>query len=117
MNRSELLAYVKNEYGIEPEYPWMSMPDNAILRNTHNRKWFAALLRVKRSQLGLAGDEPVDIVNLKVDLADGAALTLGDGIFPGYHMNHRHWISVLLDSNVPDGLIESLIADSRALTA
>ena len=36
-------------------------------------------------------------------------------IRPGYHMNKRHWISLLLDGGVPDEWIRALIFDSFAL--
>jgi len=34
------------------------------------------------------------------------------GIVPGWHSDKKHWISVYLDSDVPDGLIIELIAHS-----
>lgn len=36
---------------------------------------------------------------------------------PAYHMNKRHWISVVLDGSMPDSEILSLIEDSFQLTA
>lgn len=35
-----------------------------------------------------------------------------DGIRPGYHMNKKHWISLYLDSDVPDSMIRQLIRKS-----
>lgn len=32
-----------------------------------------------------------------------------DGIIPGYHMNKKHWNTVLMDGSVPDKLIYELI--------
>lgn len=37
-------------------------------------------------------------------------------VLPAYHMNKRHWITVLLDGSLSDEVIPSLIADSYALT-
>ncbi|SNS63189.1 MmcQ/YjbR family DNA-binding protein [Rhodococcoides kyotonense] len=37
------------------------------------------------------------------------------GIVPGYHMNKRHWITIQLDGDVPDGLVEDLIDESHSL--
>lgn len=34
----------------------------------------------------------------------------------GYHMNKRHWISVLLDGTLDEKVINKLIADSYAIT-
>lgn len=36
-------------------------------------------------------------------------------IIPGYHMNKRHWNSLLLDKSLPDELVFSLIDDSYEL--
>ena len=58
---------------------------------------------VRRDRLGLEGDEPVDCMNLKINdpmLHD--MLCHEDGIMPSYHMNKRHWITVLLDGTVAD---------------
>lgn len=32
-----------------------------------------------------------------------------EGVKPGYHMNHRHWISVYFKSDLSDGQIRSLV--------
>ena len=34
---------------------------------------------------------------------------------PGYHMNHRHWISVYFQGDLPDALVLELVRDSHAL--
>lgn len=36
-------------------------------------------------------------------------------ILPGYHMNKRHWNTLVLDGTLPDELILSLVDDSYAL--
>ncbi|WP_024873753.1 MmcQ/YjbR family DNA-binding protein [Saccharomonospora piscinae] len=36
-------------------------------------------------------------------------------ITPGYHLNKRHWNTILLDGSVPDGLVADLIAESYDL--
>jgi predicted DNA-binding protein (MmcQ/YjbR family) len=65
----------------------------------------------------LTGDEPEPkSVNLKCDPDDGLALrNQFDGVHEGYHMDHRHWITVDLNSDVPDGLLYELINDSYDL--
>ncbi len=55
-------------------------------------------------------------VNLKCD--PQRAVELRDeykGIIPGYHMNKRHWNTVMLDGSVPAKLIGELIDHSYAL--
>jgi len=36
-------------------------------------------------------------------------------ITPGYHLNKRHWNTVLLDGSVPDRLVQEMIEDSYDL--
>jgi predicted DNA-binding protein (MmcQ/YjbR family) len=38
------------------------------------------------------------------------------GIFPGWHMNKAHWLTVALDSTVEDEKIKFLVDMSFALT-
>ena len=52
MKKEEIFEYVKKQYGTMPEYLWAQSPDNAVLRHK-NGKWYAAILRVEKSKLGL----------------------------------------------------------------
>ena len=55
-------------------------------------------------------------LNLKCD--PGEALILRDifpSIIPGYHMNKKHWNTVILDGSVPQGEIERMIDNSFKL--
>jgi len=55
-------------------------------------------------------------VSVKADPDDAVALRAEHpGITPGYHLNKRHWITVVLDGAVPDGLVEQLVRESHAL--
>ena len=54
--------------------------------------------------------------NLKCDPDE--ALILRDifrGVIPGYHMNKRHWNTVVLDADVPRGEIERMMDRSYGL--
>lgn len=55
-------------------------------------------------------------VTLKCTPQDGEILTSQfAAIRPGYHMNKRHWISVLLEGDVEAGMIEDLCRHSYQL--
>jgi predicted DNA-binding protein (MmcQ/YjbR family) len=97
----ELFAYAANTYGVEPDYPFSVAPTYAVLRHQNNRKWFALVMDVPRSRLGLPDDERVDILNIKCDPILAGSLRLENGYFPAYHMNHEGWLTVLLDGTVP----------------
>ncbi|MFM9019747.1 MAG: MmcQ/YjbR family DNA-binding protein [Sediminibacterium sp.] len=40
-----------------------------------------------------------------------------EGIVPGYHMNKKHWNTVILDGSVPDKLVRELIDHSYELVS
>jgi predicted DNA-binding protein (MmcQ/YjbR family) len=55
-------------------------------------------------------------VNLKCDPERAVELRERyPGITPGYHMNKRHWNTVLTDGSVPDKLLLELADHSHAL--
>lgn len=66
MKREDIFKYVKRQYGTIPEYLWEKSPDNAVLRHK-NRKWYAVLMSIKKSKLGLEEDGMADIMNVKCE--------------------------------------------------
>ena len=55
-------------------------------------------------------------LNLKCDPAKAEILReIYPAILPGYHMNKRHWNSVILDGSIPPTEIMSMIDDSYDL--
>lgn len=42
----------------------------------------------------------VDIIDIKCDPDMISVQTQADGFLPGYHMNKRYWITILLDGTV-----------------
>lgn len=116
MNRAELEQFIRKYYSTEPDYPWMRYPNYAVFRHRSNQKWFAAILDVPKSKLGLQGEEPLDVVNLKCAPILMGPLREEPGIFPGYHMNKESWISVALDGSVVDDKIKLLLDMSYEAT-
>ncbi len=117
MNRESLKQYLQNQYAILPDSPWPDTPEAEVYRHPSNRKWFALVLHVSKRRLGLKDDTYVDIVNLKcdpilIDLMRGEA-----GIYPAYHMNKQHWITVPLDGSLADEKLYRLIEVSFSATA
>ena len=112
----KVLEYVKGQYGTEPEFLWAKFPNNAILRHKSHSKWYAALLIVSKRKLGISGDGTVDILNLKCAPVLIDSLVDRKSIFPGYHMNKDHWITVLLDGSVEDKSVFALIDQSYEMT-
>jgi len=96
-----LMKYILDTYGIEADYPFRPSADTAVFRNPRNRKWFAVLLdQLSKRNLGMQEDAKADVLNVKCDPVMNFALIDHQRIFPAYHMNKEHWISVLLDSSI-----------------
>ena len=115
MNRQELEKYVLDTYGVKPEYPWIKYPTFAVFRHEGNQKWFAVIMTIDKRKLGIDKDGKIDVVNLKCE--PNLAVTMWDqrGIYPAYHMNKEHWLTVTLDGCDGDNL-KFLLALSFDLT-
>ena len=115
--KNEVVSYVKQIYQVEPDYPFRTAPEYAVFRHSDNKKWFALLMNVNSSKLGLGSDKQIDILNLKCSPMMAGTLREQAGILPAYHMNRDNWISVLLDGTVPKETVCSLVDLSFNLTA
>lgn len=116
--RARVLRYAEDSYGVLPDYPWITEPDYAVLRHPDGgRKWFAVIMLLPASRLGIRGDAPVHVMNVKCDPALIGALIDRKSYFPAYHMNKEHWLSVRLDGGAPDEEIFRLTDLSFALTS
>lgn len=116
MNRQELQRYISEVYSTAPEFPWIKYPNYAVFRHQNNQKWFAAILEVPKSKLGLQGEGTLEIVNLKCDPAMVGSLRSEPGFFPAYHMNKENWISIALDDSVQGSKIKALLEISYDIT-
>lgn len=111
----KVIDYVKKKYGDDVEYLWEKFPENAIARRKDNSKWYLALLTVGKNRLGFDSEELVEVIDLRVDKDVLPELIKQDNIFPGYHMNKKHWISILLDGSVDIKKIYEFIDQSYIL--
>ena len=115
MTKQEFLSYCVDTYGISPDYPFDDLLETAVLRHTDSRKWFALVMRVPRRKLGIDCDELTDVVNLKLPTEMFGSFSAVDGVYPAYHMNKLHWISLLI-SEASDDTIRFLVNASYNAT-
>lgn len=114
--REKIQKKIEKKYGTAPEYLWKRSPSHAIYRHADNRKWFALIGTVSYHTIGMEQAGYVDIINVRCDPDMAGILWQQEGIFPGYHMNHRSWITLLLDGTVPEQQIMSLLDESFCST-
>lgn len=115
MTRQDFLAHCLDTYGTSADYPFDEDFETAVFRHTNNRKWYAVMMRVSRRKFGFDSDEVIDVVNLKLPVEMFGSFGAADGVYPAYHMNKVHWISVLLP-DVEENLLAFLVGVSYEAT-
>ena len=108
VRKQQFLSYCLNTYGTSPDYPFYDWMESAVLRHADNRKWYAIVLRVSRCKFGFDSDEVIDVVNLKLPTEMFGSFGAADGVYPAYHMNKLHWVSVILP-DAPDDVVQFLV--------
>ena len=108
MTKQEFFSYCLNTYSTSPDYPFDEDFETAVLRHADNRKWYALVMHVSRRKFGFDSDEVIDVINLKLPTEMFGSFGVADGVYPAYHMNKLHWISVLL-SDVSDDAVQFLV--------
>ena len=116
MNRRELAACITEIYSTEGEHLFAKYPSFLVFRHQGNKKWFAVIMDIPRKNLGLAGEGEISVVNLKCGTRLIGSFREEPGIFPGWHMNKTHWLSVALDGTIADEMIKILVDMSYELT-
>ena len=116
MNRSQTEAFIHENFaGIIQDYPWEETPEYTVFRHGDNHKWFALAASAKYQTLGADKPGNVDFINLKCDPDLAEEAITHPGILPAYHMNKRHWITILLDGSCDENELKNLIALSYQL--
>lgn len=113
MNKEALFQFIKDTYGVEPDYPWFD--ENAVVRHPDTRKWFGILMCITADKLGICSCDKIDVLNVKCDPILIGTLIQEKGYYPAYHMNKASWISIDIQ-NVKDDEIKMLIDMSYHLT-
>ena len=104
MTDDALHTYLLGKPGAWLDYPFG--PDVRVYKVA--KKMFATL----------GWEDGLARTNLKCDPEFAVALRdMFTGVLPGYHMNKRHWNTVLLDGSVPTSEIEAMVDHSYALVA
>ncbi len=115
MTKYTFLTYCQNTYGTVADYPFDDDFETAVLRHRDTRKWYAIAMRVSRRKFGFDSNEVIDVVNLKLPTEMFGSFGAADGVYPAYHMNKLHWISVLLP-DAPDDAVQFLVDVSYVST-
>ena len=72
-------------------------------------KCYALMTEISFNKLGVASEERVLILNVKIDPNTKEKLLTNEGFFEVYHMNKKHWISIVLNVCTDEALIKECI--------
>lgn len=117
---NRIAAMILDKYSVEPDFPWDEgeHEPSGVFRHGSNNKWFGLIMNIDRRHLNKnADEETVDVINLKADENKTVFLHKIRGIYPAYHMNHKKWISVVLDDTLDDKDVMDLVDESFRLTS
>lgn len=112
----DVIDYCNNKYDRNHVNPFKKHPDILAFVNEKN-KWYALLLDVEYNKVNKNTDitTKVKILNVKYPTDKILEIIDNKNIFPAYHMNKKHWISIVLDKNIKLETIKELIDMSYSL--
>ena len=99
--REQLDAYVKEKYGIDPEFLLFSQEDYGVYRHPDTGRWFAVFIVKDRHVFGLPGLGKAEIVSFKIRsrmLAD--FVSQQQGYLRGFPASNWNWTSAVLDGTI-----------------
>lgn len=115
--RENIINYALTLKGAKADKPFTDDFDTTVLRHADTGKWFGLIMNVSGNKVGLSPDIKVDVMNVKCKPEDTfTARELSSSIIPAYHMNKKHWISIILNGTVELELSEALLENSYELT-
>lgn len=95
----KVITHIEDTYGDVAEYLFETS-DTVVFRKGTKKKWYAVIMYVSKRKLGIDSDEKVQILNVKLS-PDFIALAVDyKGYFPAYHMNKKHWCTIILDDTL-----------------
>lgn len=115
ITKEQLNAYVQETFGVQPAHPFLRNPEVVVYKHRSN-KWFGIVMTVPYRTLKIEKEGLAEVLNVKADPVFVQVLVQNPGYLPAYHMNKKHWVSVLLDGSAKVEDIKSLLAESYELT-
>lgn len=105
-----------SKYKDEPEFLWKTTPGTGVFRNPATKKWYLAILDIDRSKIQEKRTGLAEIALIKLAPENVEKIIKQEHFYEGYHMNKKHWITVILDDSVSDEKIMELIHESYTFT-
>lgn len=107
--------WIEERFDVEGQHPFKRIPTATTFLTKHQQKWFALLMEVPLRVLQPEGKGNVWLLNIKVNPDNRLQLIDGNTIFDAYHMNKKHWVSVMLNDDTNQQLLGELVSQSYRL--
>lgn len=107
--KRQLLDWLLEVTGAEEAYPFTREKSRytPVIRHRHNQKMLALVTEKDGKRL----------LNLKLKSEQVAIMLDTKGVIPAYHMNKRHWLTVLVnETESTENELESMVLESSRLT-
>ena len=111
-----IIGDIQARYDVQPEYLWEGVRDSAALRHKTTLKWFGVLMTIDFRKLDSRRQGSVDILVVKSTPEDIESVVGRPGCYPAYHMNKKHWLTLVLNGTLSDQEIQAFVDKSFALT-
>lgn len=110
-----LQALIEEKYGLKPKHPFKTYHEITTY-NGYKDKIFAMFWPLEKGKITKKNDSKIiNMLNVKADPDEVLRLQTKPGFYPAYHMNKKHWVTVLLDESQTDDVIFTLIKQSFEL--
>ena len=77
-----------------------------------------SVFKVEKKLFAISGlrSSPLKVsLKCEPELAEELRASYPDAVAPGYHLNKRHWNTVLCDGSLPDEMVRDMVEDSYDL--
>lgn len=109
---NRITSQIDSLYHSKPEFLWDDDINTGVFRSSINQKWFGYITFIKGSKLDVKLNDSVEILTIKLLENDISELLKKEGFYPAYHMNKKHWITILLNDFLSDEVILNLVKES-----
>ena len=109
---NRMTQFINEKYGTVPEFLWERTPSDGIFRHSENQKWYGLIMNIPYERLNKERQGMVEVLNVKIDPAEREILLRNEGCYPAYHMNKKHWMTVVLDDTLTDQEIITYVESS-----
>lgn len=109
---NRITSQIDSLYHSKPEFLWDDDINTGVFRSPINQKWFGYITFIKGKKLDEKLNDSVEILTIKLLENNITELLKKEGFYPAYHMNKKHWITILLNDFLSDEFILDLVKES-----